>query len=51
MEYVIAIFGLGCIVTLVVAIGIVQAQDFARTELERQNAEIQTKKETNGLAG
>lgn len=36
MGYVIAIFGLGCIVTLVVLTGIVQARDFARVELERQ---------------
>ena len=41
MEYVFAIFGLGFIVTLVVAKGILQAHEFANEELEKENARNQ----------
>ena len=36
MDYVIAIFGLGFIITLLVAKGLMEANDFANEELERQ---------------
>jgi len=37
MEYVIAIFFLGLMVSLIVAKGVLQAQDFAKTEWEQQD--------------
>ncbi len=40
MEYVFAIFGLGFVVTLVVAKGILQAHEFANAELQKENAAI-----------
>lgn len=40
MDYVIAIFGLGFIISLVVAKGILQANDFASEELERQKTAV-----------
>ena len=40
MDYVTAIFGLGFIITLVVAKGIMQAHDFASEELERQKTAV-----------
>ncbi len=43
MQYVISIFVLGLMVTFLVAKGIVQAQEFARTEWERQRAEVNGK--------
>lgn len=39
MEYVISIFFLGVMVTLLVGKGLLAAQDFAKQELERQVAE------------
>ena len=46
MEYVISIFFLGLMVTFLVAKGIVQAQEFARTEWERQQAEVYIKEDS-----
>ncbi|MEQ1853587.1 MAG: hypothetical protein ABMA01_18570 [Chthoniobacteraceae bacterium] len=40
MDYVFAIFGLGLVVTLVVAKGILQAHEFASGELEKQQAAV-----------
>ncbi len=39
MEYVIPIFFLGLMVTLLVGKGLLAAQDFAKQELERQDQE------------
>ena len=39
MEYVISIFFLGLMVTLLVGKGLLAAQDFAKQELERQATE------------
>jgi hypothetical protein len=44
MEYIFAIFGLGLAVTLVVAKGILQANEFANKESEKQDAAIQNEK-------
>jgi hypothetical protein len=41
MDYAIAIFFLGLMVTLIVAKGVLQAQEFARTEWEQHKARNQ----------
>lgn len=46
MEYLIAIFLLGLIVTLVVGKGILLSREFAKSELERQAAEAAVRAES-----